>query len=307
MPRRITVTGASGMIGRRLVLALREQGWDVSILSREPERAQRSLGDVRAYPWDPVQEPAPADALEGREAVAHLAGEPVAQRWSSQAKRAIRDSRVTGTENLLAGLELLDPGQRPSVLVSSSAIGYYGAHDSEPLDEDTPPGSDFLAEVCVAWEAAAARAAKALDMRVVTIRTGVVLDRAGGALAKMLMPFQLGVGGPVAGGGQYMPWIHADDVVGIYVAALSDERWHGPANATAPTPVTNRDFSRALGRALHRPAVLPVPGFALQALYGEMAQIITGGARVLPAKALTLGYSYAHPDLDEALRAALGR
>ena len=299
-----TVTGASGMIGRRLVAELQARGDHVTILSREPERARHALGEVEAHRWNPIEEPAPEQALAGRDAVAHLAGEPVSQRWTAAARTAIRDSRVTGTENLIAGLRAAEP--RPAVLVSSSATGYYGPHGNEPLDEDAPPGNDFLAEVCVAWEDRAQRAAE-LGMRVVVVRTGVVLDRAGGALAKMLLPFQLGVGGPIAGGRQYLPWIHAEDVVGIYLAALSDERWSGPVNATAPVPVQNREFSHALGRALHRPSLLPVPGFALRAMYGEMAEIVTGGARAVPAKPLVLGYEFRHPELDEALRSALSR
>jgi len=189
-------------------------------------------------------------------------------------------------------------------VVSASAVGYYGEHGEEPLDEEAPAGRDFLAEVCVAWEAQA-RAAQELGVRTVQVRTGVVLDRRGGALAKMLPPFRLGVGGPVAGGRQYVSWVHVEDLAGIVCAALADERWSGPVNGTAPEPVTNRELSRALGRALHRPAVLPVPGAALRALYGEMAQIVTTGARVLPVKPLVLGYEFRHPHLDEALSAAL--
>ncbi|MEA2214824.1 MAG: uncharacterized protein QOK19_385 [Solirubrobacteraceae bacterium] len=303
--RRVTITGATGLIGRKLVAELSGAGWQVTVLTRDPERARRRLGEgVAAHAWDALSEPAPAAALAGRDAVVSLAGEPVSQRWSEDAKRAIRESRVTGTENLLAGLRAAEP--RPGVLVSSSAVGYYGPHGSEPIDEEAPPGTDFLAAVCVAWERATEPAA-ALGMRVALIRTGVVLDGEGGALEAMLPPFKLGVGGPIAGGRQFIPWIHAADVVGIYRAALEDERWDGPANATAPTPASNRDFSRALGRALNRPALLPVPGFALRLVYGEMAQVITGGARVVPAKPLMLGYSYRHGELDEALRSALGR
>jgi len=234
--------------------------------------------------------------------VLHLAGEPVAQRWSTRAKRAIRESRVTGTANLLEGLREAEP--RPRTLLCSSAIGYYGAHGEEPLDEDAPPGRDFLAGVCSEWEAAAARASE-LGMRVVQMRTGVVLDRGGGALAKMLPPFRLGIGGPVAGGRQYISWIHTEDLIGIMLAALEDERWTGPINATAPEPVRNRDFSRALGAALRRPSLLPVPGAALRLLYGEMATIVTTGARVVPAKPLVLGYEFRHPQVHEALRSAL--
>jgi uncharacterized protein (TIGR01777 family) len=304
---RVTVTGASGLIGRALVDELLKRGAQVTILSRDPTRV-REQPSVQAVRWDPLSEPAPAAALNGADAVVHLAGENVAQRWSAQAKETIRESRVTGTRNLLAGLKDVaqtEGGRAPRTLISGSATGYYGAHGEEPLDEEAPPGNDFLAETCVAWEAEAQKAT-ALGMRVVLLRTGVVLDREGGALKKMLAPFQLGIGGPVAGGRQYMSWIHRADLVGMIAEALADERWSGPVNGTAPAPVTNREFSRALGHALHRPSLLPVPGVALQLLYGEMAEIVTTGARVVPAKALVLGYSFRHAELDEALRSALG-
>lgn len=306
---RVTVTGATGLIGPHAIGALQQRGAQVSVLTRDAERARKRLGEaglapVEAFDWDLLQEPAPAQALEGRDAVVHLAGENVAQRWSASAKQAIRESRVTGTRNLLAGLRATE--NAPGTLVSSSAIGYYGARGEEPLDEEAPPGSDFLAEVCVEWEREAEKATAELGMRVVLVRTGVVLDKNGGALEKMLPPFRLGVGGPVAGGRQFISWIHRDDVVGMIVAALEDDRWSGPVNATAPEPLSNRDFSRALGRALHRPALLPVPGIALQLLYGEMAEIVTEGARVVPAKPLVLGYEFVHAQLGEALSAALG-
>jgi hypothetical protein len=307
--KRVTVTGATGLIGPRLIAALQRGGTQVTVLSRDSARAQQRLGaaglePVEAFDWDLMSEPAPAQALQGRDAVVHLAGENIAQRWSAEAKRAIRASRITGTRNLLAGLEQADA--RPAALVSSSGVGYYGAHGEEPLDEDAAPGADFLARICVDWEQEASNAS-ALGMRVVLVRTGVVLDSDGGALEKMLPPFRLGVGGPVAGGRQYISWVHLDDLVGVIVAAVTDERWSGPVNATAPEPVSNRDFSRALGRALKRPALLPVPGAALSLLYGEMAEIVTKGARVVPAKALVLGYEFAHAELGEALASALGR
>jgi uncharacterized protein len=304
---RVTVTGATGLVGPSLVGALRERGARVTVLTRDPARARARLGDVEAVGWEPMSEPAPADAIAGRDAVVHLAGEPIAQRWNARAKRAIRDSRTIGTRNLVEGLRNAhesEAGERVPALISSSAIGFYGAHGEEPLDEDAPPAGDFLARVCVEWEAAAAGAAE-LGARVVHVRTGVVLDRAGGALARMLPVFRLGLGGPVAGGAQYMSWIHAEDVVGMMLASLEDERWSGPVNATAPEPVPNRDFSKALGRVLGRPSLLPVPGLALHALYGEMAEIVTTGARVMPAKALVLGYEFAHPQLEPALRAAV--
>lgn len=301
---RVTVTGATGLIGTKLVAALSGRGDEVTVLSRDPERARARLGGtVRAVAWDPAAGPAPTAALEGRDGVVHLAGEPVAQRWNDAVRARIRDSRATGTRNLVAGIAAAEP--RPRVLVSASAVGYYGPHGDEPVDELTPAGSDFLAGVCVVWEREA-EAAEQHGVRVARIRTGVVLDPDGGALAKMLPPFKLGAGGPVAGGRQYMPWIHADDLVGLYLAALDGDDWSGPLNGSAPEPVTNGAFSKALGRALHRPAVAPVPRLALKLLYGEMEQIVTTGQRAVPRRALELGYAWQHADLDAALRDAVG-
>jgi uncharacterized protein len=293
---RIAITGATGLIGRRVVAALKERGDEVTTLSRDPRQGEQ---------WDPMREPAPARALAGRDAVVHLAGENVAQRWSAAAKQSIRESRVTGTRRLVDGIGELAEAERPRVLVSGSAIGYYGAHGDEPIDEDVPAGSDFLAQTCQAWETEADTAASC-GLRVAKVRTGVVLDRDGGALAKMLPPFKLGVGGPVAGGRQYISWIHPDDLVGIVLASIDNQQWQGAINATAPEPQRNGDFSKALGRALKRPSFLPVPGAALGLMYGEMAEIVTTGARVLPAKALVLGYEFRYPELEAALHAALG-
>ncbi|HEY4097436.1 MAG TPA: TIGR01777 family oxidoreductase [Baekduia sp.] len=294
----VTLTGATGLIGSKLVRALRDRGDTVTVLSRSPGKAGSALG-VAAVAWDPMAGPAPAAALSGRDAVIHLAGEPVAQRWSAKAKQAIRGSRETGTRNLVEGLRAVG-AEGPKVLVSASAVGYYGPHGDEWIPESTPAGQDFLAGVCVAWEREAQRATM-LGMRVVNVRTGVVLDPAGGALAKMLPPFKLGAGGPVAGGDQYLPWIHVDDLVGLYLAALDDPNWSGAYNGSAPSPVTNGQFSKALGRALHRPAIAPIPGLALRLLYGEMADIVTEGQRAVPERALAAGYAFAHPDLAEAL------
>jgi uncharacterized protein (TIGR01777 family) len=301
---RVTVTGATGLIGARLAISLQARGDEVTALSRDPNRAGEKLPGVEAARWDPMSEPAPAAALRGRDAVVHLAGESIAQRWTAGAKRAIRESRTTGTRHLVEGLEAVAETQRPRVLVSSSGVGYYGAHGDEPIDEEAPAGADFLAQTCVAWEQEA-QTAERLGVRVVRLRTGVVLDPHGGALGKMLTPFKLGVGGPVAGGAQYISWIHADDLVGIALAAIDGEQWRGPVNSTAPEPERNRDFSRALGKALHRPSLLPVPGAALRLLYGEMAATVTSGARALPARALMNGYEFRYPRLDVALRAAL--
>jgi len=308
---RLCVTGATGVIGQRLLGALRDAGVtdEVTVLSRDPLRASSKLGAIgappaQAFAWEPRGELAPAQALAGRDAVVHLAGERIDQRWSAKAKRAIWESRVLGTRNLIAALAGVEP--RPHTLLSASAVGYYGSHGEEPLDEEAPAGGGFLAQACVAWEQEAQRASS-LGMRVVAIRTGVVLDRAGGALKSMLPPFRLGLGGPVAGGRQYMSWIHHADLTGIMLAALTDARWSGAVNATAPEPVSNRAFSRALGRALRRPALMPVPAIVLRAAYGEMSSVLTSGARVMPAKALVLGYRFSHPQLEEALRAALAR
>ena len=298
---KVTITGATGLIGTALVGALKARGDEVTVLSRNPERAARELG-VEAAAWDPLAEPAPAAAISGRDAVVHLAGEPVAQRWTDEVKRSIRTSRDVGTANLVAGIAASEP--RPAVLVSSSAVGYYGKHGDEIVTEDTQAGTDFLAEVCVEWERRA-RAAEELGLRVVVVRTGVVLDANGGALKTMLPPFKGGVGGPVAGGKQYMPWIALDDIVGIYLAAIDESSWSGPVNGTAPNPVTNAEFSKALGRALSRPAVFPVPAFAIRALYGEMAEIVTEGQRAVPERTLGFGYDFRQPELDAALVSAL--
>jgi uncharacterized protein (TIGR01777 family) len=257
------------------------------------------------FGWrDPAREPAPAQAFAGRDAVVHLAGEPIAQRWTEDAKRRIRASRELGTRNLVAGIgAAAEP--RPRVLVSQSAIGIYGPRGDEPVDEsESAPEGDFLAGVVAAWEREA-RGAEELGLRVASSRTGVVLAAEGGALEKMLPPFKMGVGGPVAGGRQYVPWVHLDDVVGAMLFCLDDERASGPINVTAPEPVTNKEFSRALGRVLVRPAITPVPGFAVRLLYGEMASIVTTGARVLPKRLQELGYEFRRPELEPALRAAV--
>jgi uncharacterized protein (TIGR01777 family) len=299
---RVTLTGATGRIGTQLVRALRDRGDEVTMLSRDPGRARERLGDVEAHAWDPGSGPAPAAALAGRDAVVHLAGEDLAQRWSEDTKRRILESRELGTRNLVEGLRAADP--RPTILVSASAVGWYGDRGDARLDEDAPAGDDFPARVCQAWEREAA-VAEGLGLRVVRVRTGVVLDAEGGALEKMLPPFRLGIGGPVAGGRQYVPWVHVDDVIAIYLRAIDDPAWSGPVNATAPEPVTNRELSKALGRALKRPAIAPVPGFAVKLLYGEMAALVLGGQRAVPRRALEHGYEFRHPELDEALRSVL--
>jgi uncharacterized protein (TIGR01777 family) len=300
---RITVTGATGLIGTRLVAALLERGDEVTVLSRRAEDARRLLG-VEAIRWRTEDEPAPLEGLEGRDGVVHLAGESIAQRWTAESKERIRSSRELGTARLVEGLEQSET--RPAVLVAASAVGYYGARSAEHLDEAASSGPGFLAGVCEKWERSAA-AATELGMRVVSLRTGVLLDRADGGLARMLPVFRLGLGGPVAGGHQYLSWITLDDLVRMYLAALDDPEWSGPVNATAPEPVTNREFAHALGHVLHRPAVVPVPAFALRALYGEMASVITTGQRVVPTRAIERGFEFHHATIHDTLAEAVAQ
>ncbi len=302
---RVTITGATGTIGRAVKDELRERGDEVTALSRDAGRASAALG-VEAQEWkDPKAERPPLDSLRGRDGVVHLLGETVAQRWTDDVKREIRDSRVLSTRNLVEALGELPEGERPKVLVSQSATGWYGAHGDERLDESEPAADDFLARVTADWEAEAGKA-RELGMRVALARTGVVMSQSGGALEKMLPFFKLGIGGPVAGGSQYVPWVHLDDVVGAIVFALDTEAADGPLNVTAPEPVTNGELSKALGRVLHRPAFAPIPGFAVKTLYGEMAEIVTTGQRAVPKRLTELGYTFRRPDLENALRDATG-
>ena len=302
---RVLITGATGTIGHALSMALCAREDQVVALSRNADSARSALGKgVEVHTWSqPTTTPPPVEALAGVDAVVHLLGAPLDQRWTAEAKRAIRDSRELGTRMLVSGLRALPEGERPAVLVSQSAIGIYGLRRAEKLDEQASPGPDFLAQVVAAWEREADGAASL--MRVVLTRTGVVLSPAGGALAKMLPFFRLGLGGPVAGGNQYVSWIHIDDVVGALTFCIDRVDASGAVNVTSPNPVTNAELSRALGRALGRPAVLPVPGFALHLLYGDMSQLVTTGQRVIPEHLQRLGYGFRHPEIEEALSDAL--
>jgi len=288
---RVVVTGATGTIGGALSAALLWEGDQVGVLARAPERARARLGErVEGHAWDrPAEAPPPLASLADADAVVHLLGEPIAQRWSEEVKTRVRDSRVLATRQLVDALSDLPDESRPATLVSQSATGFYGPSDDRELDEEAPAGSDFLADVVRAWEHEA-RAAEPL-MRVVTTRTGVVLSPHGGALGKMLPFFRAGVGGPVGDGRQVISWIHLDDVVEALRFCLRQPDARGPINLTAPAPASNAEFSAALGRALHRPAVVPVPPFALRLLYGEMGQIVTTGQRAIPRRLLELGES----------------
>ncbi len=299
---KVTVTGATGGIGSRLVTALQERGDEVTVLSRDADRARAQLGDVEAFSWDPESGPAPVEALAGRDAVINFAGESVAQRWTDEAKARIRSSRVVGTRNLVAGIEAAGDA-RPVVLVSGSAIGYYG-NRREVTDESAPKGEGFLPDVCDAWEAEA-RKAEALGLRVALLRTGDVLMHGDGVLPVLSKLTKLGVMGPLGGGKQHFPWIHVTDHVGLTLHALDSTRASGPINAVAPGIVTQAQFARALGKALHRPAFAPAPAFAVKALRGEMADLILEGAQAVPTAARDLGYTFAFSELPSALDDAL--
>lgn len=301
----ILISGATGFIGTRLCRQLGEDGHNVSALSRDPASAVRLLPLLRRVsPWDPLISRPPEEAFENIDAVVHLAGESVAGRWNSAKKRAIRESRILGTRHLVAEIESL--GAKPKVLVSASAIGYYGDRGEELLDEEAPPGAGFLSEVCQAWEGEAARAEE-LGLRVVRLRSGIVLGAGGGALATMLPPFKLGLGGPLGSGHQWWSWVHLDDVIGVIVETLEDETLEGPLNLTAPRPLRQEEFARALGRVLGRPALLPAPAWALKLALGEFAGELLASQRVLPRQIQAQGYHFRFGELEPALRQALGR
>jgi uncharacterized protein (TIGR01777 family) len=297
---RIVVSGGSGFLGAPLVSLLARDGHDVVVLTRESRGGAGPK--VSHVMWTPNGESgAWASAIDGAGAVINLAGEPIAgKRWSAAHKQRLLDSRVKATRSLTTAIR--EANSPPPVLISGSAIGYYGPLGDQPVAEDAPPGSDFLAGVCVEWEREAARAAD--RTRVVCVRTGVVLEKDGGALPEMLPPFKFGVGGPVGSGRQYWAWIHRDDWLGLVRWAIATPTVTGALNATAPNPVTNAEFARALGRAMHRPAFLPAPAFALRLMLGEMADsLLLTGQRVIPAKATQSGFTFKYAQVDDALRA----
>jgi uncharacterized protein (TIGR01777 family) len=298
---RILVSGSTGLVGGALVPALTSQGHEVARLVRPSSRAP---GGGAAVSWDPEAGRIDAAALEGIDAVVHLAGESIAaRRWSEAQKARIRDSRVKGPRLRAEALAKLQ--HRPRVLVSASAIGFYGDRRDEIVREESASGGGFLAEVCRAWEAAA-RPAEDAGIRVVFLRSGMILSPKGGALAKILTPFKLGAGGPIGNGRQWMSWITVEDEVGAIRHALAQEGLRGPVNCVSPRPVTNHAFTKSLGRALHRPTIFPMPAFAARLAFGEMAdELLLSSTRVEPGRLLATGYSFAHPDLDTAFRLIL--
>lgn len=287
---RVAVTGATGTIGREVVRRLRERGDEAVAVSRDPASA-----GMEAVGWDGLD-------LSGFDGVINLAGSPIDQRWTDEGKKKIRDSRIDSTRRVVEALRAADP--RPQVLVSQSAEGYY-PRGNAPVGEESPPGSGFLSETVQAWEAEA-RKAEELGVRVVTARTGVVLSKNGGALPKMLTPFKLGVGGPVAGGSQPFPWIHVGDAAAALIFLLDNSSAAGAVNVVAPDKQTNKTFTKTFGQVIHRPTVFPVPSFAIKMLYGEMGSTVTEGSNPDPAKLEQLGYRYDNPRLEDALRSELG-
>ncbi|MGE5244735.1 MAG: TIGR01777 family oxidoreductase [Betaproteobacteria bacterium] len=295
---KIVLAGATGFLGRPLVDRLAAHGHELVVLSRRADAA----GAARTIEWNPAGPPGPWTAeLDGAGAVINLAGESIAgARWTDAHKRRVLESRVAATRSLAAAIR--GAAHPPPVFISGSAVGYYGARGDEILTEDSTAGGDFLARVCIQWEAEAGGAAP--DTRVVCVRTGVVLERDGGALRQMLLPFRIGIGGPVGSGRQWWPWIHREDWLELVCWALDAPGLSGALNATAPEPVTNRTFARELGRALHRPSFMPTPAFALRLALGEMADaLLLSGQRAVPAKAERLGFRFRYPRLAEALTA----
>jgi uncharacterized protein (TIGR01777 family) len=297
------VIGATGLIGRSLCRSLSADGHVVTAVSRSVVKP-KGLAVSEIHQWDTQTGPLPLAALSEVDAVVNLAGEPIdARRWSDEQKRRIRDSRVITTRNLVGGLG--SSARKPSVFVSGSAVGFYGNRGDEQLDETSAAGKGFMSELCREWEGEAAGAGE-LGIRVVQVRTGVVLSTEGGALKKMSAPFKLGLGGALGSGKQWFPWIHIDDIVGIFRHAILTESLAGPVNGVAPHPVTNREFTRELARALRRPTFLPVPEIGLRVLMGEMAEVLVGSQRVLPKAALASGYEFRYPQLAQALADLLG-
>lgn len=299
---RVVITGGSGLIGRALTRSLAGDGHEVVVLSRRPEAVTDLPPGARAEGWDGESAAGWGALVEGA-AVVHLAGEGIATgRWTAAKKRRIRDSRIKSSRAVAQAIE--EAGEKPRVLLQGSAVGCYGPRGNQEVTEDQPPGEGFLAEVCAEWEAATA-GVEALGVRRPILRTGVVLSTEGGALPKMLLPFRLFVGGPVGSGEQYFPWIHMDDEVGAIRFLMDEDGASGPYNLTAPNPLTNRAFSRVLGRVLHRPSALPAPAFVLRLALGEMADMLLTGQRAVPQRLQLAGYSFRYRQAEEALRSLL--
>lgn len=296
---RVVITGGTGLIGSEVARDLGSTGHEIVILTRNPTKATLPP-NTRAVQWDGRTATGWSNLIDGDTAVVHLAGESIASgRWTDSKKLRIRESRVESGKAVLAAIR--QASEKPRVLLQGSAVGYYGPHGNEAVTESSPPGNDFLANVCVEWEDSTAEA-ESLGVRRALLRTGIVLSRKGGALPKMALPFRLMAGGPLGSGRQWVPWIHIADEVAAIRFLLEREDARGPFNLTAPRPLTNRDFSSALGRALHRPAFAPAPGIALRAVLGEMADMLLQGQRAVPHRLMEMGYAFRYPEALHALR-----
>ncbi len=297
----VCITGGTGLVGSALAAHFHRP----TILSRRKREGDSNSPSAPRYvQWDPHSGPPPSEAIDGHDVLFHLAGEPVAKgRWTEAKKQRIRDSRVLSTQHLVKGIQASE--HPPKILICASAVGYYGSCADEILTESSAAGSGFLPEVCVDWEKEATRA-ETFGVRVVTVRIGIVLSKDGGAIAQMRLPFQMGVGGRLGDGQQWMSWIHIDDMVGLLLHA-AEQSISGAMNAVAPNPVTNAEFTRVLGQALHRPTVIPVPRFALKLGFGEMSDVLLQSQRVYPRVALQSGYTFRFPELKDAMADALGK
>ncbi|MBD2464049.1 TIGR01777 family protein [Oscillatoria sp. FACHB-1407] len=306
---KVAVTGATGFVGGYLVKRLQQEGHTVVVLTRDAQRGKQmfpssSFANVEVVAYTPLESGDWQRAIAGCDGVVNLAGAPIAEsRWTPERKQEILDSRVIGTRKIVEAIAQANP--KPSVLINSSAIGYYGTSETSTFDETSAAGDDFLAEVCKAWEAEA-QAVKASGTRLVILRTGIVLGM-GGAIAKMLLPFQLFAGGPIGSGRQWFSWIHINDLVSLIVKALTDSSLEGTFNATAPNPVRMNEFCNVLGQVMHRPSWLPVPDFVLETLLGDAARVVLEGQQVLPKQTLATGFAYQYDTLKPALKQVLGK
>ncbi|PSB56387.1 thylakoid membrane protein ThyD [Chamaesiphon polymorphus] len=301
---KIAIAGATGFVGSRLVELLQAQGHQIVVLTRSPQQASNRFPQAQVVGYSPLKSGAWQESISGCDAVVNLAGEPIAEkRWTPEQKRTILESRQIGTQKIVEAIAAASV--KPSVLVSASAIGYYGTSETDKFNENSPAGTDFLAEVCTKWEAAA-QAVTASGTRLVIARLGIVLGENGGALGKMLAPFSAFVGGPIGSGKQWFSWIHRDDVVKLIIQAINDTQMQGVYNATAPNPVTMAGFAQTLGTVMNRPSWLPVPNFALEAMLGEGAIVVLQGQQVVPTHTLGQGFEFQYPTLQPALKAILG-
>jgi uncharacterized protein len=300
---KIAITGATGFVGSRLVKELHAQGNSILVFTRNASKARRffpasDFANLEIVVYNPTQSGDWQNSISGCDAVVNLAGEPIAERWTPEHKKAILESRQFGTEKLVEAMEKANP--KPQVLINPSAIGYYGNSETETFDETSPSGNDFLAKVCQNWETEAKKVQE-LGVRLVILRFGIILGN-GGALGKMIPPFKLFAGGPIGTGNQWFSWIHLDDLVNLIIAAIKRQDMQGTFNATAPNPVRMNQLCQTLGEILHRPSWLPVPSFALEVLLGEASQVVLEGQKVLPKKTQSMGFNYQYADIKSALK-----